>query len=71
MDTLLEIEEAICRLPPDQKMALVERLENLVADEWDRKFEQDVKSGKLNEIAQRALTEHRAGLSTPFPPNEK
>lgn len=57
METLLDIEEAIGRLPKDQMMALMER----VADEWDRKFERDVTGGRLNEVAQRALAEHRAG----------
>lgn len=71
MDTMLEIEEAIGRLPKDQMMALVERLEQRVADEWDRKFEQDVNSGRLNEVANRALAEHRAGQTTPFPPYEE
>ncbi len=71
MDSLLEIEEAIGRLPKDQMMALVERLEQRVADEWDRKFERDVTGGRLNEVAQRALAEHRAGQSTPFPAHEE
>jgi hypothetical protein len=71
MDSLLEIEEAIGRLPKDQMIELVERLEQRVADEWDRKFERDVTSGRLNEVAQRALVEHRAGQSTPFPSHEE
>jgi hypothetical protein len=71
METLLEIEEAIGRLPKDQMMALVERLEQRMADEWDRKFERDVASGRLNEVAQRALADHRAGLSTHFPAHEE
>ena len=52
-------------------MALVDRIEQRVADEWDRRFEQDVNSGRLNEVAQRALAEHRAGQSTPFPAHEE
>lgn len=71
METLLEIEEAIERLPQDQFMELVERLEKRVADAWDLKFEGDVKSGRLNEVAQRALAEHRSGKSTPFPQHEE
>ena len=71
MDSLLEIEEAIDRLRQDQIMALVDRIEQRVADEWDRRFEQDVNSGRLNEVAQRALAEHLAGQSTPFPAHEE
>jgi hypothetical protein len=71
MNTLLEIEEAIDRLPREQVMELVDRLEKRVSDDWDRKFESDVKAGKLDSLAQRALAEHRAGQSTPFPKHEE
>ena len=31
---------------------------------WDRQFEADVKAGKLDTLAERALRDHRAGRST-------
>jgi hypothetical protein len=31
---------------------------------WDRQFEADVKAGKLDALAENALRDHRAGLST-------
>lgn len=34
------------------------------ADLWDRQFELDVKSGKLDALAEKALRAHAAGLST-------
>lgn len=71
MNSLMEIEEAIERLPHDQVVELLEHLEKRVADDWDRKFESDVIGGKLNAAARRAIAEHRAGRSTPFPGDEE
>ena len=33
------------------------------AEIWDRQFESDVKSGKLNELAERALNDSKSGRS--------
>jgi hypothetical protein len=35
------------------------------AEAWDRQFESDVKSGKLDSLAARALRDHDAGNGTP------
>jgi hypothetical protein len=34
------------------------------AQVWDRQFEADVKAGKLDALAEKALREHAAGQST-------
>jgi succinate dehydrogenase flavin-adding protein (antitoxin of CptAB toxin-antitoxin module) len=34
------------------------------ADLWDRQFESDVKAGKLDALAEKALRAHAAGQST-------
>ena len=34
------------------------------ADKWDREFEADVKTGKLDALAKRALRDHKAGRTT-------
>ena len=33
------------------------------SEEWDRQIEKDIRAGKLDKIAERALTAHRAGRS--------
>jgi hypothetical protein len=71
MQTITEIEDAIGRLSEDEMFMLVERLESKMADTWDRQIEGDVRSGRLNKIAQLALAEHRAGRSSPFPSDAK
>ena len=71
MQTITEIEDAIGRLSEDEMFMLVERLESKMADTWDRQIEGDVRSGRLNKIAQLALAEHRAGRSSPLPSDAK
>jgi hypothetical protein len=34
------------------------------AEAWDRQFESDVRNGKLDELAARALRDHEAGRTT-------
>ncbi len=67
MGTLREIEEAIDRLPREQIFALSEWLQQRVEAQWDHQFEADVESGRLNDMAQKAIAEHRAGKSKVFP----
>lgn len=55
MTTIREIESAIERLPEDQLQELREWFESFDAEVWDKEFEQDAHSGKLDRLAQRAL----------------
>ncbi|NJM38713.1 MAG: hypothetical protein HC845_13065 [Akkermansiaceae bacterium] len=71
MQTVMEIEDAIGQLPDEELFRLIERLENKAGDVWDRQFENDVRAGLLDSIAQRAIQEHRAGQSTIFSQDAK
>lgn len=71
MSTVQEIEKAIQQLPREEIFRLREVIQHRFDDEWDRQFADDAKSGLLDEIAEAALSEHRAGKSTPLPPDEK
>jgi hypothetical protein len=71
MQTVMEIENAIGQLSDEEMFKLIERLESKAGDVWDRQFEKDVKSGRLDSIAQQAIQEHRAGQSTSFPHDAK
>ena len=57
---------AIQQLPPEQIFRLREVIQHRFDDEWDRQFADDAESGLLDEIAEVALAEHRAGKSTPL-----
>lgn len=67
MNSVLEIEKAIEQLPQNQIFQLLEKLEKKANDAWDEQFKHDVRSGKLDSIAQQALAEHRIGKSKTFP----
>ena len=36
------------------------------AETWDRQFEADVKAGKLDALADKALRDHNSGQTTKF-----
>ena len=59
--TITEIEQAITQLSPQDYIRLREWFEEFEAQEWDKQIERDAKSGKLDKIAEQALSEYRAG----------
>lgn len=69
MFSIQEIEAAIETLPPEQFLLLREHIQKRFDEQWDREFVDDATSGKLDSVAETAISEHRAGRSTPFPPN--
>lgn len=63
MSTVEEIEAAIAQLPSNDLVALREWFDQFEAAKWDQRFEEDVASGKLDDIANQAIEDHRAGKS--------
>jgi len=61
MTKLEQIEKSITELSPEELKAFAAWFEALRADMWDRQIEVDAKSGRLDKLAQQALTDHRAG----------
>ena len=66
MSTVEEITAALAALPPDQVARVRTWLNEHAEDEWDAQIERDEQEGKLNALAERALVEHRAGLTRPI-----
>lgn len=64
MTSLKEIETAISQLSPDELTALRVWFAEFDAEIWDRQFEEDVASGRLNKLADRALQHLREGRCT-------
>lgn len=64
MSRMERITREIEQLPPDELTAFREWFLRFDALAWDRQFESDVKAGKLDGAAERALRDHRAGRST-------
>lgn len=61
MNTVQEIEKAIARLPENDLSVLREWFDEYAAKIWDNQFEEDVKSGKLEKLANQAIEDFRLG----------
>jgi hypothetical protein len=61
MQTVQEIKRAISRLPQEELARFREWFDEFDAKVWDKQFEADVKSGKLDKLADQAVADFRAG----------
>ena len=56
-----QIKQALIHLPPEDLAAFRRWYQEYDADAWDKQFEDDVKSGKLDFFAQQAVSDLKAG----------
>ena len=61
MSTVKEIEKAVSNLQPEELARFREWFEEFDAVIWDKQFEEDVKSGKLEAMAGKAITDFKKG----------
>lgn len=61
-----EISEEIMRLPQDQLQKFREWYEVFDSEKWDDQIASDASDGTLDEIADRAMKEYKAGKSRPI-----
>jgi len=61
MSTAQEIEKAVAKLPPQELARFRAWFEHFDAEMWDKQFEEDAKSGRLDVIADKAIAEYKAG----------
>lgn len=66
MTTVEAITAAIAELPPEQVAQIRAWLDERAEAEWDSQIEQDERAGRLDDLAERALAEHRAGRTRPL-----
>jgi hypothetical protein len=64
MGKIENLEEQIRALSREEFARFREWFALFDAEAWDRQLEADVKSGKLDKLAERALRAHAAGQST-------
>jgi len=64
MSKIEQIEGAVKELSAEELSAFRAWFSEFDSTAWDRQFEADVKSGKLDALAERALRDHSAGRST-------
>ncbi len=56
-----EIEQAIRQLSPKDLARFRQWFDEFDAQNWDKQFEADAKSGALDKIAEKALAEYHTG----------
>jgi hypothetical protein len=61
MSTLVEIEEAIEKLPPQSFRELRKWIAERDWQEWDAQIEKDVAAGKFDSLRRRVLADDDAG----------
>jgi hypothetical protein len=64
MSKVEAIEQQIEKLSPAELAALRRWYAAFDAESWDRQFEADVKTGKLDALTDKALRTHTSGQST-------
>ena len=62
--TVEEIQFAVSQLSREELNEFREWYEEFDSDVWDRDFEEDVKAGKLDALAEKAMADFRAGRYT-------
>jgi len=58
---IVELKNAVKTLPPGELSEFSAWLEDIVADQWEARFEADVAAGKLDELGRKADEEFEAG----------
>ena len=64
MSTVQEIESAVSKLSPDELSAFRSWFTDFDAEAWDKQFEEDVRAGRLDSLADEALGDLRSGRCT-------
>ena len=61
MQTIQELQSVVSQLSADELARFREWFDKFDAEVWDRQFEEDVKSGKLDRLANQAIADFQAG----------
>ncbi len=61
MTRVEKLEHEIQRLSRGELAAFRDWFREYDSDEWDREIEQDIQAGKLDRLAEEAITAHKAG----------
>ncbi len=61
MQVIQELQSAVSQLSADELAIFREWFDEFDARAWDKQFEEDVKSGKLDKLADQAIADFTAG----------
>jgi len=56
-----KLEQEIKKLNPNELSAFREWFKNFDSESWDKQIEDDIKKGKLEQLANKAIEEHMSG----------
>ena len=66
MSKIEELEQKVQALSPEELAQFREWFLEFDWAAWDRQLERDVRAGKLNAMAEKALRDHAAGKTKPL-----
>ncbi len=61
-----DIESAVAQLPRPELAEFTAWFEDFLEQEWDKQIEQDVKSGRLDNLLQQVEQEYKSGQCQPL-----
>lgn len=64
--SLRELETAVANLPPTDLASFARWFEEYLADTWDRRIEEDIRAGRLDEAGRKADADFEAGRCKPL-----
>ena len=66
MSKIEELEQKVQALSPEELAQFREWFQEFDWAAWDRQLERDVRAGKLDAMAEKALRDHAAGKTKPL-----
>jgi len=63
-----DLQTAVAQLPAEELVRFSQWFEEFLADQWDRRIEADILSGRLDAAGRRADEDFEAGRCTPLSP---
>lgn len=64
MTTVQRLQQEIIELTPRERAAFRKWFQEYDAEEWDRQIEEDAMAGRLDELAEKAIADHKKGRTT-------
>jgi hypothetical protein len=66
MSSVVEIEEALQKLPVQEARKIADWLQNYLNDKWDKQIDENISAGKLDYLADKALQDYHSGQVKPL-----
>jgi hypothetical protein len=64
--SVIELEQVVKKLPPQELRIFTEWFEQYTSDKWDEKIEKDILSGRLAQFAAKADEDFEADRCSPL-----